>query len=822
MDGSAGANAGGQGGAVGGQGGGLAGMGGTGGSGVSPAALYVALDGNDNNPGTFALPFATLEAARDAIRDMKKNGGLPEAGVVVSLREGTYYRASSFVLDAQDSGDATHPIVYRAQPGETVRITGAQQLDPSWFAAVTQGSDAAVWKRLDAAAQGNVVAVDLPSHGISDYGALHSRGYGEAKPSPSAAMELFIDGAVMELARWPDKVAPADIATLNDDVVHIRGDIYPDVAGRYVKYATVDGKNAYKREGLVDGAQYYLYHYSWTSGQNQYAAWFLAPKTSGYPGGQGAAPFWSRYSDNFDKFSPSKPTGAVGFATNRGFALTSCPQPSSNPPACNGAGTSFSFEGKRPERWSAASDVWFHGFWRYHWADAYRKASAINTGQKTVTFNEPTPFGIYEEKDFYALNLLEEITVPGEWYVDRATGMLYLWPPGNLVNADIAVSMLDGPLVKLDGGSYISFEDLTFEGTRRELVSLTGDNNRLHRCTLRNTGRSGALITGSDSGLERCQVYGTGDKGVALVGGVRASLTAANLYVRNSEIWNFSRWSMTYRPAVSSYGVGHHIANNHFHDAPHAAVIFYGNNHLIELNDIHHVCEISSDIGAIYAGRHWGYRGNLIRHNFVHDLQSPHIWPGVHGVYLDDALAGVHVFGNVFYRIGGAAVLVNGGRDSIVDNNVIARCNEALWGTSRGITLINNIPNSSSNFLERLTDQGVKYQQEPWASAYPELAAIPNDWNTLSDPMATWLYPENCVFSKNIGYQNTVWMKETNHGGTGTFNKYAEIADNIEDQDPLFVDEAKLNLALQPGSPALAIPGFVPIPFDKIGIQAAP
>jgi hypothetical protein len=38
-------------------------------------------------------------------------------------------------------------------------------------------------------------------------------------------------------------------------------------------------------------------------------------------------------------------------------------------------------------------------------------------------------------------------------------------------------------------------------------------------------------------------------------------------------------------------------------------------------------------------------------------------------------------------------------------------------------------------------------------------------------------------------------------------------------RDPLFVDEAALNMNLRPDSPALAIPGFKPIPFNRIGVR---
>src|SRR3989442_242178 len=59
-------------------------------------------------------PFATLERARDAIRGLKQKGKLPNGGVTVSVRAGTYVRSQSFQLTEQDSGTPDAPIVYRA------------------------------------------------------------------------------------------------------------------------------------------------------------------------------------------------------------------------------------------------------------------------------------------------------------------------------------------------------------------------------------------------------------------------------------------------------------------------------------------------------------------------------------------------------------------------------------------------------------------------------------------------------------------------------------------------------------------------------------
>ena len=45
----------------------------------------IATDGRDQNPGTQDKPFATLERARDAVREARKPG-LPKGGVTVWLR----------------------------------------------------------------------------------------------------------------------------------------------------------------------------------------------------------------------------------------------------------------------------------------------------------------------------------------------------------------------------------------------------------------------------------------------------------------------------------------------------------------------------------------------------------------------------------------------------------------------------------------------------------------------------------------------------------------------------------------------------------------
>lgn len=88
------------------------------------ADYYVSLQGSDNWSGTIATPnvqqtdgpFATIERARDAIRETRTP---VSADVLVLIRGGTYRLDETVVFDRRDSGEADYTITYAAYPGET-------------------------------------------------------------------------------------------------------------------------------------------------------------------------------------------------------------------------------------------------------------------------------------------------------------------------------------------------------------------------------------------------------------------------------------------------------------------------------------------------------------------------------------------------------------------------------------------------------------------------------------------------------------------------------------------------------------------------------
>lgn len=101
-------------------------------------AFYISPEGGDSNEGTSVeSPFAALEQARDAIRNLKQDGGLTKP-ITVYLRAGLYERSAPFVLTTEDSGTDKFPITYRSYAEEKPVISGGKQVK-DWSSTTLNG-----------------------------------------------------------------------------------------------------------------------------------------------------------------------------------------------------------------------------------------------------------------------------------------------------------------------------------------------------------------------------------------------------------------------------------------------------------------------------------------------------------------------------------------------------------------------------------------------------------------------------------------------------------------------------------------------------------
>jgi hypothetical protein len=299
-----------------------------------------------------------------------------------------------------------------------------------------------------------------------------------------------------------------------------------------------------------------------------------------------------------------------------------------------------------------------------------------------------------------------------------------------------------------------------------------------------------------------CDLYHLGAGGISLNGGDRRTLTPCGHYAENNHIHHYGRLFRTHRDAITLGGVGCRAAHNLIHDAPHHAMDFGGNDHLIEFNEIHHVCLETDDAGAIYTGRNWTVRGTVIRHNYFHDIGGgPAV--GDQAIYLDDTACGTTCTGNVIENVY-RAFLIGGGRDNTVENNLVVGCPIPLHIDNRGLG--GEWLEGQEVYLKLRNDlKEVPYQEEPWRSRYPTLANILEEEPGL---------PKGNAVRRNIFFRCGGMSLADEARQHGTFEDNWETRD-----DPGFVDAAHGDFSLLPEAPAYAkVPGFQPIPFDQIGL----
>ena len=643
------------------------------------AVFYVAVDGNDTQAGTREASFATLQRALAQVAALNAQGAWPAGGVQILLRKGVYAIKESVKLGSEVSGREGAPLTIAACDGEAVHLSGGVAV--TGFHPV---EDPGILARLPEEARDKVQVCDLKAQGITDYGHMEPRGF--AGKAYVSAMELFLDGQPMQLARWPNE--------------------------------------GFVRTGKV--------------------------------------------------LDPGE------FKEGRGGV--------------------FDFENERLGRWMQARDIWLYGYWFWDWADNAIGVTSIDPGTHRIQTAHTSPYGIKEGQSFYAFNLLEEIDQPGEWYLDRETGLLYFYPPADLAKVSLMLSLTREPLIEANQVSYVNFQGLIVElGAGDGLVINGGEHCLVAGCLVRRLGATGiTLKEGHGHGVLGCELHTLGRGGVVMAGGDRKTLTPGGHVVENCEIHHFSRIDRTYTPAVQIDGVGNRIAHNNFHDTPCHAIRLEGNDHVVELNDVHDVVRESDDQGGLDMFYNPGYRGNILRYNFWHDIGNGRAC-GQAGIRLDDAISGTLIYGNIFSHCSEAnfgGVQVHGGQKNWVDNNVFVDCRYGVsfsaWGKERWTKFV------ESEAVQALLNTQVDTKNPPYSVRYPDLAHLEEGWD-INNLWRNVAFRCGSFLTRDQGIQN-------------------EMNDMVTNEDPGFVDAAAGNFGLKEDAKVFDAIGFAPIPFQEIGL----
>ena len=451
-------------------------------------------------------------------------------------------------------------------------------------------------------------------------------------------------------------------------------------------------------------------------------------------------------------------------------------------------------------KWADEPDAYAHGYWYWDWRENYKKIEKVDTRTRTIHLPEGDDdyYGYKDSLRYFGVNLLCEMDVEGEYYVDPHAKVVYYLPPEGFDPGAVQVSYAAfSPkyMLEIKDCENVTVTGLTFRGGRNSAVRAVDDRGLILKdCCLSQFGDDAVYVSGcKDFRVEGCLFRELGHGGIEAHGGDRKTLEPSGYVVENTLFTDFSLYKPTYEPAIIFYGCGMEIRHNHFQNCASSALRLEGNDILVEKNRFVHLVTESDDQGAIDVYWNFTYRGNVVRWNWWEDIVSVAEDSGAAAIRLDDIISGYKMYGNVFNNCGAGifgAIQIHGGKDNVVENNLMFGCNSMIhsspWGQAR---FEHDLYGDES--MEKLRE--VDFPSSLYKSRYPELAG-----------------EEEIHLHANRNYVRNNLSVNARH-------KLGEIEDYVMENNSEIDSDLPLDHFLKPE--ILKKYGLDPIPYGDMGLQ---
>lgn len=476
----------------------------------------------------------------------------------------------------------------------------------------------------------------------------------------------------------------------------------------------------------------------------------------------------------------------------------------------------------------------------HYWCDELLPISSVDTSTGRIETEKPAAMNISAGDNYVFENVREALSLPEEWYLDRAEQKVYYIPAeGETPENTVLYAGNLKKLVDINGVSDISFQGINFEKTNWEHVSgslypdqIKTDHplyknikyNTNHpqaafdipsaininnasqinfiNCEFSNISFSAVMfgVNVTNSEVRSCHFNEIGANAVYIKGERKYPATTNNITVTDCHIEKYGRISNNAIGVLLIDAADCDITHNEIHDGWYTGVSVgwvwgYTENPTNNINISHNlIYNIGngwlSDMGGIYT---LGIQPDtVISNNIIYNVgcYGGENGYGGWGIYLDEGSSGILVENNLAYDCSSQAFHQHYGKDNMIRNNIFAMSGEGTFRITR-----NEEHNSLFLYNNILVGDNIPVY----------FRTVGEDWFTDSGNLY-WDYTNGGnVYSGDsmkIGERkNLVYMTALGFYNDAVF------------ADPLFKDIENRDFTLALNSPALET-GFVPWEFD--------
>lgn len=503
-------------------------------------------------------------------------------------------------------------------------------------------------------------------------------------------------------------------------------------------------------------------------------------------------------------------------------------------------------KGDLDPKWQNLDDV---NLFLYHsWTNSLHWLKRIDAEAGVVQFANPTGWPVcYWEREqrYYVDNVREALDSPGEWYLNRRSGLLEYWPlPGENLEKCQVVAPRMSQLLKFEGrwaeGQFVhnlafcglafqhadwTVEDQTKAVDGQSAVFLPGavqaqgaERITLEDCEIAHVGGYGVWFeTGcKHNRVVRCEIHDLGGGGVRLGENMRQQSQSKTDAEKRAAVPQLTFEGNGPRDTghnivancfihnggqVFAAGTGVFLGHTGFNQIVHNEIcdLYYSgvcvgwvwgfgksvaHHNRIADNHIHHLgWGVLSDMGGVYTLG--PSPGTVVHHNLVHHVNSYSY--GGWGLYTDEGSSEIVLEYNVVYDTKSGGFHQHYGADNVIRNNIFAFSRESQIRRSR-----EDLKNSV------IFDRNVVYCDNDQV-----LTQIWKNGDYRVDDNVYWSIGKTAPLFDGREFEE--WK------ATSGQDRHSLLA------DPLFVNAAARDLRLRPDSPAFKL-GFKPIELQGFGL----